>query len=111
MFLRFEDQLYNYENFQFFNFNDNILTLIFNGSVVAQIQQTDNEYQDFIDILANSGLEYIVIINNVGINLKNLSCARAEENSVRLYFVDGSSRLIKDILLTDFEEKISNLEI
>lgn len=107
MFFRFEDQLYNYENFQFFNFNDGILTLIFNGNVVAQIQQSEEEYNHFIDIICSSKRTDIIIVNNVGINIKNMSCARAEDNSVRLYFVDGSSRLIKDITLIEFEEKIS----
>ena len=53
MFLRFEGQLFNYENFQFFNFNDSILTLIFNGNVVSQIQQTEDEYNHFIDIICS----------------------------------------------------------
>jgi len=106
MFLRFEGQLFNYENFQFFNFNDSILTLIFNGNVVSQIQQTEDEYNHFIDIVCSSKATNIIIINNVGINIKNMSCARAEDDSVRLYFVDGSSRLIKDISLNEFEEKI-----
>jgi hypothetical protein len=110
MFLRFEDQLYNYENFQFFNFNDSILTLIFNGNVVAQIQQSENEFNHFIEVISSSKTTRIIIINNVGVNIKNLSCARAEEDSVRLYFVDGSSRLIKEITLTEFETKISENE-
>lgn len=105
MFLKIDNQLFNIENFQYFEYIDDELNLRFNGNVGTVIKQNEAEHKEFLSFI--NGIENIVITSNIGINLKNISGVTNDNNNLTIYFIDGSFKKYDSKILEEFENQIA----
>lgn len=106
MFLRIDNELLNYENLQYYEYENNILNLFFNGNVGSKIEQNINEFNGFVNLI----IENINIIRMnsdlIGLNLKNISGISNEEEKIIIYFIDGTSKTFVSLKFKDIEKQI-----
>jgi len=106
MFLKIADELLNYQNLQYFEFEENTLSIYFNGNVGSKIKQNENEFLNFIELIKKN--ENIIILNDnkIGINLINVSGISNEDKMLSIYFIDGSKKIFKSLNFKDIEKQI-----
>ena len=106
MFFKIENQLFNTDNLQYFIYDDNKLSILFNGYVKCELRQNNEEYLDFLDYIKTD--ENIIVFNKYyGSNLKNISGLYQEKDIVTFYFSDGSTKKFSDINFDQFEKLIT----
>ncbi len=104
MYLKIDNQLFNSENFQYFEYENKILNLVFNGNVSSKIEQEIEDFQSLVNLLKEN--KNNIFIENIGINLKNVSGISKEDESTLLFFVDGTFKKFNNILFSNIENQI-----
>jgi len=103
MFFKIENEIFNSLNFQYYEYENEILDLYFNGKVAIKIKQSINEFNSFLDLLSEN--KNILHIDKIGINIKNISGISKDNENTVFYFVDGSARNI-NLKFSEIENKL-----
>lgn len=106
MFLKINDELLNYENLQHYEYENNILSIFFNGSVGTKIEQDINQFNDFINLIYENKNIIRINGNRIGFNLKNISGITDQNKNLIVYFIDGTSKTFVSLKLKDIEKQI-----
>lgn len=104
MFLKIQNQLLNIDNFQYYEYENEILSLNFNGNLNSKIKQNLNQYNEFISFIKEN--KNFFISENIGINIKNISGVVENQTDLIVYFVDGSNKKYDRINFLEFEKQL-----
>lgn len=103
MYFKIENEIFNANNFQYYEYTDNILSLYFNGTVAIKIKQNQFEFENFLELLEVD--KNNILFENLGINTNNISGISKNEDNILIYFVDGSAKQI-NLKFSEIENKL-----
>lgn len=103
MYFKIENEIFNANNFQYYEYTDNILSLYFNGTVAIKIKQNQFEFENFLELLKED--KNNILFENLGINTNNISGISKNEDNILIYFVDGSAKQI-NLKFSEIENKL-----
>lgn len=88
MYVKISEQYYNIANLKYFEYKEGMLCFYFLGTLVSQIEQTQNDFESFKNFVCENRLA--TFENNLGINLKTVTNFNISKNENSFFFIDGS---------------------